>query len=114
MTMRHNGYDDGTIRHEGIHICQTSHTSPNFKYDGDSMWYWEASASWYGFMGSHNISDDLHTWGPAIEMGATIVANPQLALWHSFSNGVSSQRSECLQKSKLVLLRLLMTPKLLS
>ena len=76
---------------DSLHICQTSHTSPNFNYDGDSMWYWEASASWYGFMGSYNISDvDLHTWGPVIEMGATIVANPQLALWHSFSNGVSS------------------------
>lgn len=71
--------DRGNLYHEGFHIFQYSATSPGFEYRGDSQWYVESAAQWYQ---AENIPDGEATF---VEAGA-IVANPQLALWHSFSN----------------------------
>ena len=54
-------------------------TSPGFAYAGDSMWYIESSAQWYT---ATKAPTDI---GLFVQAGA-IVANPQLALWHSFHN----------------------------
>ena len=48
-------------------------------YRGDSQWYTETSAQWYKATWYPN---DLDTYLGA----ATIIGNPKLALWHSFSN----------------------------
>jgi len=67
------------IWHEGFHIFQYSATSPGFEYGGDSMWYIESSAQWYMAQKMPNDRDMY------VEAGA-VIGNPQLALWHSFSN----------------------------
>ena len=69
----------GNLLHEGFHIFQYEANSPGFDYAGDSQWYVESSAQWYQ---SENNPDDDAAF---VEAGA-IVENPQLALWHSFSN----------------------------
>ena len=46
---------------------------------GDTQWYIESSAQWY--MANH-FPYDIMTYPQA----GAIVGNPQLALWHSFSN----------------------------
>jgi hypothetical protein len=71
--------DRGNIYHEGFHIFQYEATSPGFAYRGDSQWYIESTAQW--FMAKHlPLAEDAY-----VEAGA-ISGNPQLALWHSFSN----------------------------
>merc|ERR1712106_935353 len=68
-----------TVYHEGFHIFQYDQNSPGFAYSGDSMWYTESSAQWY------TVSRFREDRGLCVQVGA-IVANPQLALWHSFHN----------------------------
>ncbi|MEM1338068.1 MAG: hypothetical protein AAF634_15275 [Bacteroidota bacterium] len=71
--------DYANLSHEGFHIFQYNSNSPGYDYAGDSQWYVEASAQWYM---AQNVPDEENTF---IEAGA-ISSNPQLALWHSFSN----------------------------
>ncbi len=71
--------DPANTYHEGFHIFQYQANSPGFAYAGDSQWYIETSAQWYM---SSNMPGYLNAF---VEAGA-ILANPQLALWHSFSN----------------------------
>ena len=75
----YDGIHSTAIYHEGYHIFQYSQNSPGFAYRGDSQWYTETSAQWYKATWYPN---DLDTYLGA----ATIIGNPQLALWHSFSN----------------------------
>lgn len=79
LTIGYQGYKSNTVVHEGFHIFQYSATSPGFAYSGDSMWYIESSAQWYATLEN---SQDRNQF---VEAGA-IIANPQLALWHSFQN----------------------------
>lgn len=70
---------DANLDHEGFHVFQFSSDSPGFAYTGDSGWYSEASAQWY-----------MSTQSPLgvetfVQIG-TIEANPQLAVWHGWSN----------------------------
>jgi hypothetical protein len=69
----------GNVLHEGFHIMQYSANSPGYIYSGDSQWYVESAAQWYA---AEKEPNGIYTF---IEAGA-IVANPHLALWHSFSN----------------------------
>lgn len=71
------------IRHEGFHLFQYTRSSPGFEYSGDGAWFTEASANW--FAGLDYATDD-RTYVAA----GTVPANPQLALWHAFSNGPAS------------------------
>jgi len=71
--------DHGNLCHEGFHIFQYSANSPGFAYQGDSQWYIESTAQWYQ---AKTLPDGVMTY---VEAGA-IIGNPQLALWHSFSN----------------------------
>ena len=71
--------DPANTYHEGFHIFQYQANSPGFAYSGDSQWYIETTAQWYM---SSNMPGYLHAF---VEAGA-ILANPQLALWHSFGN----------------------------
>jgi len=68
-----------TVYHEGFHIFQYNANSPGFAYAGDSQWYIESSAQWYT---GKKYRDDRNLF---VEAGA-ILANPHLALWHSFNN----------------------------
>jgi len=70
-----------TVYHEGFHIFQYRANSPGFAYSGDSMWYIETAAQWYT-TDQKKFQDDRNLY---VEAGA-ILGNPQLALWHSFSN----------------------------
>lgn len=65
--------------HEGFHIFQYNSDAPGFESE-DSYWFIETSAQWY--MATKIPNDD----NAFIEAGA-VIANPQLALWHSFDNG---------------------------
>lgn len=71
--------EHGNVLHEGFHIFQYSANSPGFEYSGDSQWYVESAAQWYQ---AKVLPTEVMTF---VEAGA-IVENPQLALWHSFSN----------------------------
>ena len=71
--------DPANTYHEGFHIFQYEASSPGFAYAGDSQWYVESSAQWYA---AWNMPNDVNAFIEA----AAITANPQLALWHSFSN----------------------------
>lgn len=71
--------DFNNTLHEGFHIFQYSSDSPGFTYEGDSQWYIETTAQWYKT--TKNPGDD----NLFIESTAK-AENPQLALWHSFSN----------------------------
>jgi hypothetical protein len=71
--------DPGNLDHEGFHVFQYSADSPGFAYAGDTQWYVESSAQWYA---AYRNPTGQNTF---IEAGA-IDGNPQLALWHSFSN----------------------------
>merc|ERR1711962_1612326 len=79
LTVPFGSLGNKRIWHEGFHIFQYSASSPGFEYRGDSMWYIEASAQWYMAQKTPHERDTY------VEAGA-IVGNPQLALWHSFSN----------------------------
>jgi len=67
------------VNHEGFHVFQYSADSPGFAYAGDSQWYIETTAQWYTAFREPTLVDTF------VEAGA-IDGNPQLALWHSFSN----------------------------
>ena len=71
--------DPANTFHEGFHIFQYQSSSPGFAYAGDSQWYIESTAQWYA---AWNMPGDVNAFIEA----AAITANPQLALWHSFSN----------------------------
>ena len=71
--------DHGNVMHEGFHIFQYMANSPGFAYSGDSQWYIEATAQWYRTLYQ---PDAVNLY---VEAGA-LVENPQLTLWHSFSN----------------------------
>jgi|GEM_PF-365405 len=71
--------DAANLYHEGFHIFQYQASSPGFAYAGDSQWYIESTAQWY-------MSSNLPGYVNAFVEAAAITANPQLALWHSFSN----------------------------
>ena len=71
--------DPANTFHEGFHIFQYQASSPGFAYAGDSQWYIESTAQWYM---AWNMPGDVSAFVEA----AAITANPQLALWHSFSN----------------------------
>jgi len=71
--------DEGNVHHEGFHVFQYSSDSPGFAYSGDSQWYIESTAQWYGAWRRPDAVDAF------IEAGA-IDGNPHLTLWHSFSN----------------------------
>jgi hypothetical protein len=71
--------DPGNIDHEGFHVFQYTANSPGFAYSGDSQWYIESAAQWYAAW--RNPTGEM----TFVEAGA-IDGNPQLALWHSFSN----------------------------
>merc|ERR1719239_498787 len=79
LTVPNGSLGGKRIWHEGFHIFQYSATSPGFEYGGDSMWYIESSAQWYMAQKMPNDRDIY------VEAGA-VIGNPQLALWHSFSN----------------------------
>ena len=70
--------NESNTYHEGFHIFQYNADSPGFE-GPDTYWYIETSAQWY--MSTKIPNDDV----AFIEAGA-IIANPQLALWHSFDN----------------------------
>lgn len=71
--------EEANLYHEGFHIFQYEATSPGFEYRGDSQWYIESTAQW--FMAKHlPMQEDAY-----VEIGA-LSGNPQLALWHSFTN----------------------------
>lgn len=71
--------DHGNVMHEGFHIFQYMSDSPGFAYAGDSQWYIEATAQWYRTLHQPDVVD-LYV------EAAALVENPQLTLWHSFSN----------------------------
>ncbi|MFT6722599.1 MAG: putative repeat protein (TIGR02543 family) [Flavobacteriaceae bacterium] len=74
--------DELNVFHEGFHLFQYKQNSPGFSYSGDGMWYTESSAQWFAFVNEPNLTN-------AIIEAAALVFNPQLALWHSFSNRAS-------------------------
>jgi len=71
--------DPANLYHEGFHIFQYQASSPGFAYAGDSQWYIESTAQWY-------MATNMPGYVNAFVEAAAITANPQLALWHSFSN----------------------------
>ena len=79
LTVPSTGMYSTTMYHEGFHIFQYNSNSPGFAYSDDTQWYTESSAQWYK---AEYFPDDIMTY---VTAGA-IVGNPQLALWHSFSN----------------------------
>ena len=74
--------DESNVFHEGFHLFQYNQNSPGFSYSGDGMWYTESSAQWFAFVNEPNLTN-------SIVEAAALVFNPQLALWHSFSNRAS-------------------------
>lgn len=68
------------IRHEGFHLYQYTRSSPGFAYEGDGAWFTEATANWFAGL---DYPTDVGTYIAA----GTVPANPQLALWHAFTNG---------------------------
>lgn len=73
--------DEILFRHEGFHLCQytDTRTAPGFAYTGDGSWYTEAVATWFSTLPFPTRAD--------AQLGAaTITANPQLALWHGWTN----------------------------
>ena len=94
LTMHFGGLFSQTLYHEGFHIFQYAATSPGiskftefnfdtkcigFAYAGDSQWFIETTAEWYTVK---KFREDRKLF---LAAGA-ILANPQLALWHSFGN----------------------------
>lgn len=68
------------IRHEGFHLFQFTRSSAGFEYAGDGAWFTEATANWFAAL---DYPTDVRSYVAA----GTVVANPQLALWHAFNNG---------------------------
>lgn len=79
LTVPHGYVRHQSIYHEGFHIFQYMATSPGFAYSADSQWFVETAAQWY--MANYFL-EEKNTFNSA----GAIVGNPQLALWHSFSN----------------------------
>jgi hypothetical protein len=71
--------DEANIFHEVFHLYQKGDRSPGFMYRGDSMWYNETTAQWVAFVNQPDLIN-------SIVEAAALVLNPQLALWHSYSN----------------------------
>ena len=71
--------DPISIRHEGFHLYQYSHTSRGYDYVDDGQWINETTATWFSVLPYLTQVD--------AQLGAaTITANPQLALWHGWVN----------------------------
>lgn len=86
-TMPYNLFNDPiTIAHEMFHIFQYNANSPGFAYSGDSQWYIEASASWYG--GRQDFSAER-----AFIEAESLVRLSQVPLWLSFDNYPASYPS---------------------
>jgi hypothetical protein len=82
MSMGNSQRNDWMIfRHEGFHLYQYSgsRASPGFEDAGDGSWYVEATASWFAAL-------PLLTDVNAQRGAATVPANPQLAMWHGWTN----------------------------
>lgn len=65
--------------HETFHIFQYNSNSPGFAYSGDSQWYIEASANWFGAI--QNI-----TTPRAFIEAESLVRMPHVPLWLSYDN----------------------------
>ena len=71
--------DTITVAHEIFHLYQYSSNSPGFEYSGDSQWYIEASANWYG------ARQDFTAERAFIE-SESLVRLPHVPLWLSYDN----------------------------
>jgi hypothetical protein len=72
--------DQLLFRHEGFHLYQyTGSQTGGFEYTGDGSWFSEAAATWYAAL-ALRTDDNTHRGA------ATVPANPQLALWHGWTN----------------------------
>ena len=79
-TMPYNLFNDIiTVAHEIFHLYQYNSNSPGFAYSGDSQWYIEASANWYG------ARQDFTAERAFIE-AESLVKLPQVPFWLSFDN----------------------------
>ena len=68
------------FRHEGFHLYQfTGSLTGGFEYAGDGSWFGEAAATWFAALA---LPTDVNTHLGA----ATVPANPQLAMWHGWTN----------------------------
>jgi hypothetical protein len=72
-------YDIITVAHEIFHLYQYNSNSPGFAYSGDSQWYIEASANWYG------ARQDFAAERAFIE-AESLVRLPQVPFWLSYDN----------------------------
>lgn len=68
-----------TVAHEIFHLYQYNATSPGFAYSGDSQWFIEASANWYG------ARQDFSAERAFIE-AESLVRLPHVPLWLSYDN----------------------------
>ncbi|MGY8887096.1 MAG: T9SS type A sorting domain-containing protein [Flavobacteriales bacterium] len=79
-TMPYNLFNDLiTVAHEIFHLYQYNSNSPGFAYSGDSQWYIEASANWYG------ARQDFIAERAFIE-AESLVRLPQVPFWLSYDN----------------------------
>jgi hypothetical protein len=79
-TMPYNLFNDIiTVAHEIFHLYQYNSNSPGFAYSGDSQWYIEASANWYG------ARQDFTAERAFIE-AESLVRLPHVPLWLSYDN----------------------------
>jgi hypothetical protein len=79
-TMPYNLFNDIiTVAHEIFHLYQYNSNSPGFAYSGDSQWYIEASANWYG------ARQDFSAERAFIE-AESLVRLPQVPFWLSYDN----------------------------
>jgi hypothetical protein len=83
-TMPYYLFDDIiTVAHEIFHLYQYNSNSSGFEYAGDSQWYIEASANWFG------ARQDFTAERAFIE-AESLVRLPHLPFWLSFDNFPSS------------------------
>jgi len=83
-TMPYNLFNDiVTVAHEIFHLYQYSSNSPGFGYFGDSQWFIEASANWYG------ARQDFTAERAFIE-AESLVRLPHVPFWLSYDNFPSS------------------------
>ncbi len=79
-TMPFNLFNDIiTVAHEIFHLYQYNSNSPGFAYSGDSQWYIEASANWYG------ARQDFTAERAFIE-AESLVRLPHVPFWLSYDN----------------------------
>lgn len=74
-------YNPSNMNHEGFHIFQYASDSPGYDYWGDAAWFTEAAAQWYAAWVDPTAVN-------AFVEAATIDANPQLTMWHTYTNGI--------------------------